>query len=119
MRVALSEKSGVLCVEIDGVVTRNAILAQARVLSDAPPYQNAKSVLVDIHGVTWKLAPGQVEELALTHKLRAVRWATVADGDLSYGISRQFAALAEDGATIRVFRDRKAAIRWLAGSGDE
>lgn len=121
IEVLIDRATGLQSVVLRGVVTAEEVLQAWRQLVDHPEYDPSRDGLVDLTEVErMEFSYPAVSSLnAVMHRADKQqvfqRIAVVAPRDEQYGVGRMFAQLRTQGfREIEVFRDRAAAMLWLA-----
>jgi hypothetical protein len=124
MRYRIDSERGMLFVEVGGETTQTERLEAMQTWMNDPEFRPGLKTLADFSESTNVPTLAELEEVVAYMRRYAAtigqkRIGIVASRAVSFGVARQFGALAPDAfLTVQVFKDRESALAWLAdGSG--
>jgi len=117
----IDEESKLVLAAVVGRVTNADVLEYAKRRLDEPDHLRASHEVMDLRAIALDspVTSEGVRRLAQfwgdrSGKIAGGRLAIIAPSDLSFGMSRMYEALRDDGPdSIRVFREPLEALRWL------
>lgn len=121
MRYRIESERGMLFVEAEGETTQAERLEAMHAWVSDPAFRPGLHTLADFSESTNVPTLVELEEIVAFMRRYAttigqIRIAVVAARAVSFGVARQFGALAPGGfVTVQVFKDRESALAWLAG----
>jgi len=106
----------VLEIHIGGAMTKAGILNLWDSVEHHSTYLDATAAFVSLRpGLCWNVEDSEISELAnMSRRFKPLRWAIFAPDQLSYGMSRMFAAQVDNEKDYGVFRDDAAAREWIS-----
>lgn len=120
MPISLNEDrtTRLLVIEGSGVFADDDFDATVTAILEHPDVAALNGVLVDLSGVTKvELSTRPIKAAAETftnfEATQELKLAMVAPKDVAYGLARMYEMARNAADTVRVFRDRDAALRWL------
>lgn len=122
MYYKIDSNRGLLFVVGEGDTSQAERLAAMQTWLNDPEFRPGLQTLADFSESTNVPTLAELEEIVLLIKKNAsaigqVKIAMVTSRPVSFGVARQFSALAPGGfLTVQVFKDRDAALAWLEGS---
>jgi len=124
MYYTIDSERGMLFVVAEGQTTQAERLAVMHAWMNDPQFRRGLRTLADFSESENVPTLAELEEIVgyMREKASAIgqkRIAIVTNRAVSFGVARQFGALASGAfLTVRVFRDRDAALAWLADGPD-
>jgi hypothetical protein len=124
MRYRIDSECGMLFVVAEGETTQAERLEAMQAWMSDPEFRPGLQTLADFSDITNVPTLAELEDIVAYMRRHAAtigqkRIAIVAARAVSFGVARQFGALAPGAfLTVQVFKDRESALAWLAeGSG--
>jgi hypothetical protein len=120
MRYKIDSERGMLFVEADGETTQAERFQAMQAWISDPAFRPGLQTLADFSESTNVPTLAELEEIVAFMRRYAtsigqIRIAMVAARAVSFGVARQFGALAPGAfVTVQVFKDRESALAWLA-----
>jgi stage II sporulation SpoAA-like protein len=120
MYYEIDSDRGMLVVAAEGETSQEERLAAMQTWMNDPEFRPGLQTIADFSKSANVPTLAELEEIVgyMKRHARAIgqkKIAIVTDRPVSYGVARQFGALAPGGLlTVRVFKDRNAALAWLA-----
>jgi hypothetical protein len=120
MRYRIDSERGMLFIEAEGETTQAERIEAMQAWISDPDFRPGLQTLADFSESTNVPTLAELEEIVAYMRRYAVtigqkRIAIVASRAVSFGVARQFGALAPGAfLTVQVFKDRGSALVWLA-----
>jgi hypothetical protein len=120
MRYKIDSERGMLFIEAEGETTQAARLQAMQAWIRDPEFRSGLQTLADFSESITVPTLADLEEVVAYMRRYATtigqkRIAIVTSRPVSFGVARQFGALAPGAfLTVRVFKDRESALTWLA-----
>lgn len=120
MRYQIDSERGLLYVVAEGVVDQSERLAVMKAWLSDPAFRPGLHTLADFSASTNVPTLQELEEIVLVIRRHAeaigqTKIAIITEEPVTFGVARQFGAIAPSAfLTVQVFRDRHAALAWLA-----
>jgi stage II sporulation SpoAA-like protein len=120
MRYKIDSERGMLFIEADGETTQAERLEAMQAWISDPDFRHGLQTLADFSESTNVPTLAELQEIINFMRRYATtigqkRIAMVTSRAVSFGVARQFGALAPGAfLTVQVFRDRESALAWLA-----
>jgi hypothetical protein len=120
MRYRIDAERGMLFIEAEGETTQAERLEAMQAWISDPDFRPGLQTLADFSQSTDVPTLAELEEIVAYMRRYATTIgqkgiAMVTARPLSFGVARQFGALAPGGfLTVQVFKDRESALAWLA-----
>jgi hypothetical protein len=120
IRYNIDSQRGMLFIVMDGETTQPERLSTLRAWINDPEFRPGLQTLADFSEATNVPTLSELSEIvelirSFAEAIGQKKVALVTARDLTFGVARQFIALAPgDFLTVRIFKDRDLALAWLA-----
>jgi len=120
IRYNIDSQRGMLFIVMDGETTQPERLSTLHAWINDPEFRPGLQTLADFSEATNVPTLSELSEIvglirSYAEAIGQKKVALVAARDLTFGVARQFIALAPgDFLTVRIFKDRDLALAWLA-----
>jgi stage II sporulation SpoAA-like protein len=115
----IDTEQGLLSIVAEGTPTTDEITRAMQKWWSDPLFRPGLLTLVDSTHVTGLPTLAELEHIVglirqHANEIGRKKIAIITGRPVAFGVARQFSALAPGGLTVQVFKDREAAVAWLA-----